>query len=273
MSVLHQFKLDGQVAVVTGGQGKLGGLWTQTLLEAGASVAVLDLPQAPISETQKQLQQTYGNNRVLFVKANITEKAELEAARDEIETQLGVVSILVNNAGIDQPPSQDVKMYHLYDVPQALFQQVLEVNITGAFMAMQVFGESMIAHRISGQIINIGSLYASVSPNTALYSHIPSDPPFLKPPAYGASKAALYNLTQFFATHWAPQGIRVNMLSPGGIEGGQDPQFKKKFCERVPMNRMGELQDLQGPLLFLASDASGYVTGINLKVDGGFTLW
>jgi NAD(P)-dependent dehydrogenase (short-subunit alcohol dehydrogenase family) len=112
-----------------------------------------------------------------------------------------------------------------------------------------------------------------VSPDAHFYDHLPSDPPFLKPPAYGASKAALVNLTRYFAAHWGPHGVRVNALSPGGVEGGQDPEFRRKFIARVPLGRMAAAQDLRGPLIFLASDASAYVTGIELRVDGGFTSW
>jgi NAD(P)-dependent dehydrogenase (short-subunit alcohol dehydrogenase family) len=124
-----------------------------------------------------------------------------------------------------------------------------------------------------GSIVNIGSLYAAVSPDARFYDHLPADPPFLKPPAYGASKAALVNLTRYLATHWAPRGVRVNALSPGGVEGGQDAEFKRKFVARVPLGRMAEPRDLSGPLIFLASDASSYVTGVELRVDGGFTAW
>jgi NAD(P)-dependent dehydrogenase (short-subunit alcohol dehydrogenase family) len=130
----------------------------------------------------------------------------------------------------------------------------------------------MVAAR-RGSIINIGSLYASVAPDPRFYDHIKSDPPFLKPPAYGASKAAVVNLTKYLATAWGPYGVRVNALSPGGVLGGQDEPFKRKFSDRVPLGRMAAYQDLIGPLQFLASDASAYVTGIELRVDGGFTAW
>jgi len=136
----------------------------------------------------------------------------------------------------------------------------------------QVFGAEMVkAGR--GSIVNIGSLYAAVSPDVKMYDHIEVDPPFLKPPMYGASKAALVNLTKYLATHWAPAGVRVNALSPGGVLGGQDEEFKRKFNGRVPMGRMAVDDDLAGPLVFLASAASSYVTGIELRVDGGFTAW
>ncbi len=117
--------------------------------------------------------------------------------------------------------------------------------------------------------MNIGSLYASVAPIPAFYDHI--EPPFTKPAAYGASKAAVVNLTRYYARLWGPHGVRVNALSPGGILGGQDPEFVRKYSERVPLGRMANPADLAGPLLFLASDASAYLTGHELRVDGGFT--
>src|SRR6185436_13762656 len=122
-----------------------------------------------------------------------------------------------------------------------------------------------------GSIVNIGSLYATVAPDPSFYSHLPGDPPFLKPAAYGASKAAVVNLTRYFARLWGPHGVRVNALSPGGVRGGQDAEFVRKYSERVPLGRMAEPDDLAGALLFLASDASAYVTGQELRVDGGFT--
>ena len=125
--------------------------------------------------------------------------------------------------------------------------------------------------RGGGSIVNIGSLYASRAPDPAFYDHLEVDPPFLKPPAYGASKAGLVSLTRYFARLWGPHGVRVNALSPGGVSAGQDAEFVRKYCERVPLGRMAEPADLGGPLLFLASDASRYLTGHELRVDGGFT--
>jgi NAD(P)-dependent dehydrogenase (short-subunit alcohol dehydrogenase family) len=269
---LDQFQLKSEVAVVTGGFGKLGAIWTQALLEAGAGVAVLDRPVVPPSVSQQKLQAQFGADKLRFYGADVTDKASLKQVREQIEGDFGIpAGILVNNAGIDQPP-EVVKTAYLYDIPIDGFTRVLDVNTTGAFLCMQVFGESML-RRGDGSIINIGSLYASVSPDARFYDHLATDPPFIKPPAYAASKAALVNLTRYFATHWGPQGIRVNALSPGGVEGGQDAEFKRKFNHRVPLGRLANLEDLTGPLLFLASKASKYVTGIELKVDGGFTAW
>lgn len=272
MSVLERLKLNNEVAVVTGAFGKLALVWVQTLLEGGAKVAAVDLPDAEPSEALQRLRVQYGDERLFLGEADVTDRKSLEIVRSAIEHALDPVSVLVNNAGIDQPPGANLQTYEPHTFPIEGFSRVFGVNVMGAVRCMQVFGEGM-ARRGRGSIINIGSLYASVSPNAALYDHLPTDPPFLKPPAYGASKAALVNLTKYYAAHWGPRGVRVNALSPGGVEGGQDPEFKRKFCERVPLGRMAQLEDLAGPLLFLASSASEYVTGIELKVDGGFTVW
>jgi NAD(P)-dependent dehydrogenase (short-subunit alcohol dehydrogenase family) len=265
------FDLNGNVAVVTGGLGRLGPVWSKALLEAGATVAVLDLPSATVPASFSSLLDAYGEKRLKLFRVDICEREALLEVRDRCIKEFGAPCILVNNAGIDQPPGP-ARTYRLEEVPPDLFQKVVSVNLFGAFQVTQIFGSEM-AKVGKGSIINIGSLYASVSPDAHFYDHILADPPFLKPPAYGASKAALVNLTKYFATHWGPYGVRVNVLSPGGVLGGQDELFKKKFCARVPMGRMAEHSDLLGPLIFLASDASSYVNGIELKVDGGFTAW
>lgn len=262
--------LTGQVAVVTGALGKLGPVWCQALLDAGAAVAGIDLAGAPMAPEFQALEKRNPAALRLY-RADVREPAALARARSQCEADLGVATVLVNNAGIDTPPGP-AKTYRIEDIPAEVFRGVLEVNLIGAFNALQVFGPPMVQLR-RGSIINIGSLYASVSPDARFYDHLGSDPPFLKPPAYGASKAALVNLTRYLSTHWGPLGVRVNALSPGGVEGNQDEAFKRKFTARVPLGRMAAARDLAGPLIFLASDASSYVTGIELLVDGGFTAW
>lgn len=260
----------GEVAVVTGADGLLGPVWVDALLEAGATVWGLDLKAENPGSALRSLQDRFGE-RLHLLKADVTSRPDLERARDIVLRKSGPAKILVASAGIDQPPRPGVG-WRVEDFPADDFKRVVDVNLGGAFLTCQVFGAPMIAAR-GGTIITIGSLYASVSPNEQNYDHLPSTPPFIKPPAYGASKEGLLNLTRYLAAHWGRHGIRVNMLSPGGIAGGQDPEFKRKFCARVPLARLGEHADLTGPLLFLASDASAYVTGQNLQVDGGYTLW
>jgi NAD(P)-dependent dehydrogenase (short-subunit alcohol dehydrogenase family) len=262
--------IDGRVAVVTGAFGRLGPVWCSALLDAGASVVGLDRPGATRSEAFAALERAAGG-RLRVYDGDVMDRASLEAVRERCVAEGEPPTVLVNNAGIDQPPGPAVT-YRIEDVPLDLFRGVVEVNLLGAFQASQVFGPGMVrAGR--GSIVNIGSLYASVSPDARFYSHLGADPPFLKPPAYGASKAGLLNLSRYLATHWGPFGVRVNALSPGGVEGGQDPDFKRKFTERVPLGRMAAPEDLRGPLIFLASDMSSYVTGTELRVDGGFTAW
>jgi len=269
--VTDPFSVRGEVAVVTGALGKLGPVWVETLLDGGARVFAIDRPGQEVTETFRALAEPFGSTlRLAF--ADVRDRVGLEAACRECVEHFGVPSILVNNAGIDQPPARLEKGYRLEEIPLEGNREVFEVNTLGLFLVTQVFGAHMVKAGC-GSVINIGSLYASVSPDARLYDHIPADPPFLKPPAYGASKAAVVNLTKYLATHWAPYGVRVNALSPGGVLGGQDEEFKRKFCARVPLGRMATYDDLRGPLLFLASRASAYVTGVELVVDGGFTAW
>jgi NAD(P)-dependent dehydrogenase (short-subunit alcohol dehydrogenase family) len=183
---------------------------------------------------------------------------------------VGPVEVLVNNAGIDQPPDAASSTYAIEDVPLDDFRKTVDVNLLGTFNGIQVFGARM-RDRGRGSIVNIGSVYASLAPDPRLYDHLEVDPPFLKPPAYGASKAGVVSLTKYFARLWGPSGVRVNALSPGGVTGGQDLEFVRKYTERTPLGRMAETDDLVAPLLFLASEASRYVTGQNLTVDGGLT--
>ncbi|MEA2148685.1 MAG: hypothetical protein QOD69_515 [Solirubrobacteraceae bacterium] len=229
--------LEGEVALVTGARGRLGPVWTAALQAAGAAVIAVDVEDA-----------------------DVRDRPSLVALRDRLDA---APTILVNNAGIDQPPDAGAGAVLDHDD----FLRVLDVNLAGAFNAMLVFGEPMAAAG-HGAIVNIGSLYASISPEPSFYDHMEG---FLKPPAYGASKAGLVQLTKYFARLWGPHGVRVNALSPGGVRGGQDGEFQRKYCARVPLGRMAEAEDLGGPLVFLASGAARYLTGHELRVDGGFT--
>ncbi len=265
------FSLDGQLAVVTGACGKLGPVWVEALLEAGAAVAAFELPGTKTSPAFAALEQAYGG-RVTRHDCDITDRASIAAALEAATAAHGTPAILVNNAGVDQPPDTGGARSAIEDVPVEQFRRMVEVNLLGTLQVSQVIGGAM-AKAGRGSIINIGSLYASVSPDQRFYDHMPGNLPFLKSPAYGASKAAVVNMTKYFSTLWGRAGVRVNTLSPGGVLGGQDADFKAKFGSRVPLGRMAEGADLKGPLVFLASTASSYVTGHELRVDGGFTAW
>lgn len=265
------FRLDNRIAVVTGACGKLGPVWAEALLDAGARVAALELAGAPASTAYQSLVRKEGN-RLRRFDCDVTDRRSIEAAASRIAGEMGDPAILVNNAGVDQPPDSGGNRSRIDDLPIEQFRRMVEVNLLGTFQVTQVIGGAM-AVRGEGSVINVGSLYAAVSPDQRFYAHLPGDLPFLKSPAYGASKAAVVNLTKYFATLWGPRGVRVNALSPGGVLAGQDEEFRTKYAARVPLGRMAHADDLRGPLLFLASHASSYVTGHELRVDGGFTAW
>jgi NAD(P)-dependent dehydrogenase (short-subunit alcohol dehydrogenase family) len=231
--------LRGRVAVVTGALGTLGPVWRTALAGAGMAVVGLDVRE--------------GEG---VLRGDVTDRGSLERVLAGLDEP---PSVLVNNAGIDVPPGAR---------GDASFRETVDVNLTGLYNSIEVFGTAM-RDAGRGSIVNIGSLYASIAPEPSFYDHI--EPPFTKPAAYGASKAGVVSLTRYYARLWGPHGVRVNAISPGGVAGDQDPEFRRKYCARVPLGRMAEPADLVGPLLFLASDASRYVTGHELRVDGGFT--
>jgi NAD(P)-dependent dehydrogenase (short-subunit alcohol dehydrogenase family) len=250
--------LAGRLAVVTGALGKLGRVWTTGLIEAGMSVVGIDLDGAT------------GSGTVPVERADVTDRAALERVRDRVTAEHGPPWALVNAAGIDAPPSAEARTWREEEVPLDDFRLTVDVNLAGTVNAIQVFGSAM-RDAGGGSIVNVGSLYASIAPDPSLYDHLGLDPPFLKPAAYGASKAGVINVTRYFARLWGPHGVRVNALTPGGVLADQDSEFVRKYSERVPLGRMAEASDLVGPLLFLLSDDSRYVTGHELRVDGGFT--
>lgn len=266
-----RFRLDGQVAVVTGACGKLGPVWVGALVDAGARVAALDLAGVSPSNAFTTVAASAGRSVQRF-DCDITNRESIEQAAAAVTRELGVARVLVNNAGVDQPPDKAGARHHLHELPLQQIRAMMEVNLLGTLQVMQVFGAAM-AEQGGGSIVNIGSLYASVSPDPGFYSHLAGNAPFLKSPGYGASKAGVVALSKYFATHWADRGVRVNTLSPGGVLAAQDEEFRAKYGARVPLRRMAVDEDLKGPLIFLASTASSYVTGHELRVDGGFTAW
>jgi NAD(P)-dependent dehydrogenase (short-subunit alcohol dehydrogenase family) len=253
------WRLDGQVAIVTGAAGRLGRAFVAAFADAGATPVGLD-----VAASEDDL-------GFRLETADVTDRGSLTEASERIEREVGPVAVLVNNAGIDQPPDAAAQTYAIEDVSLDDFRQTVDVNLIGTFNATQVFGSHM-RDRGRGSIVNIGSVYASHAPDPRLYDHMDADPPFLKPPAYGASKAGVLAVTKYFARLWGANGVRVNALSPGGVAADQDPEFVRKYSERVPLGRMAEPEDLVGPLLFLATSASGYLTGQEIRADGGFGI-
>lgn len=262
--------LDGTVAVVVGAGGRLGPVWVDALLGAGARVVGVDIRDG--DPALRTVVEAHRPERFTMLIADVTEPNSLHRALEDCVAFAGHPGVLVNNAGIDQPPSADGTSWTFDEIPDEVSARILAVNGHGTLRACQVFGAAM-ARRGRGSIINIGSLYGGLAPDPRLYEHLPVRPPFLKPPAYGMSKASVASLTRYLAALWGPAGVRVNTLTPGGVRGQQDVGFLEKFEARVPLRRMARPDDLVGPLLFLASDLGSYVTGIELSVDGGYGCW
>jgi NAD(P)-dependent dehydrogenase (short-subunit alcohol dehydrogenase family) len=269
------FELAGTRAIVTGACGLLGPHHARALLEAGADVALVDLDARACAELAGRLGREHGGRRVLGAGCDVTDPDALARLRDLVAAELGPVDVLVNNAAVDdkvERPEDGPDASRFERFPLERFRRTLDVNVTGTFLACQVLGAPM-AGRGRGSIVNVASTYGLVAPDQALYRRPDGTQAFWKGPAYPTSKAAVLGLTRFLAAYWGPAGVRVNALSPGGIENGQEPWFQERYAARTPLGRMGRRGELAGALVFLASAASSYVTGANLVVDGGWTSW
>lgn len=269
-----RFALGAQVAVVTGALGLLGREHVRALAEAGARVAVSDIDLEGCRALAEQVSQETGV-RGLGVQLDVTDPASVAAARARIEEVLGPVHTLVNNAAINdkfESPEAAAEASKFENYSLELWKKSLDVNVTGVFVCCQGFGPGM-AERGAGSIINIASTYGIVAPDQSLYVRPDGSQPFFKTPSYPTTKGAVLQLTRFLASYWGGRGVRVNALSPGGVEAGQEPYFIEAYGRRTPLGRMARPDDYRGAVVFLASDASAYMTGANLVVDGGFTAW
>ena len=249
------FSLEGRVAVVTGGAGQLGAEIVRGLEERGAQVAVFDLAAERF-------------------RVDVTDRAAIEAATDEVAREWGVPHVLVNAAAVDSPPDappEEVGPVESY--PEESFDQVMDVNVKGTFLCCQVVGARMAAEG-RGSIVNVSSVYGMLSPVQDIYDfRRRGGETFFKPVAYSVSKSALYNLTRYLATYWAKSGVRVNTLTLAGVWNDQPEEFLDAYTARMPLGRMADVREVVGPVVFLASDASSYVTGANLVADGGWSSW
>jgi NAD(P)-dependent dehydrogenase (short-subunit alcohol dehydrogenase family) len=249
------FSLRDRVAVVTGGEGQLGGEIVRALEERGARVAAFDLQ----------------NERF---RVDVTDRAAVDAATEEVVREWGTPHVLVNAAALDSPPdapAEEVGPVESY--PESSFDEVMNVNVKGTLLCCQAIGSRMAAEG-RGSIVNVSSVYGMLSPVQDLYEfRRRGGEEFYKPIAYSVSKSALYNLTRYLATYWAKSGVRVNTLTLAGVWNGQPQEFLDAYAERIPVGRMADVKEVVGPVVFLASDASSFVTGANLVADGGWSAW
>lgn len=264
------FSLNNKVAVVTGALGLLGRQHCLALSEAGAVVVVCDLDEDASKDFAFSLE---GDS--MGAGTDITSPESVKELKDRILEKYKKIDILVNNAAINdmfENPSAASELSKFENYPLELWKKSLSVNITGTFLCSQVLGSQMAAQG-SGSIINIASTYGIVAPDQSLYKKKDGSQEFYKSPAYPATKGAVISFTKFLAAYWGGKGVRVNCLSPGGVENNQENFFIDNYSGRTPLGRMAAPSDYKGAIVFLASEASAYMTGANLIIDGGWTAW
>ncbi len=262
------FAVDGEVVVITGATGQLGRQYAGAFLQRGARVVGLDLKPSPVID---EFVVKYCDH-FKFVTCDITRIGNLRDALEVIRGLFGEPTVLINNAAIDSPPDAPIDETGPFeDYPDASWDRVMDVNVKGTYLACKVFGAAMAANR-HGSIINVASIYGVVSPDQSIYEYRRQrGETFYKPVAYAVSKSALLNLTRYLAAYWGKTGVRVNTLVIAGVENGQDVEFMKAYCGRIPIGRMANQDEYNGAVVFLASAASGYMTGAQLVIDGGWT--
>jgi len=265
---MPEHDLSGEIAVLTGGAGILGARFARALAVRGARVALVDVDVAKAGSVADEINSDL-EGRVSSYGADISEHDSMIELHARIESEIGDATILINNAA-----AKSENFFAPFEsFPLEDWEQVLRVNTTGVMLGCQVIGGSM-ARRGKGSIINLLSIYGIVAPDQRIYEGSQYEGRAINTPAvYSASKAAVWGLTRYLATYWADKGVRVNAITPGGVFSGQNDTFVWRYSARVPMGRMADRDELCGAVVFLSSSASSYMTGQNLVVDGGLTVW
>lgn len=268
MPVDQLFDVENEIIVITGAGGQLGIEYSLGFLRRGCKVVGLDVRSSgPIVALKTEFPSDF-----FFYQTDITSKVALESVLEVISASIGIPTVLVNNAGLDSPPSAPPEETGPFeDYPEDSWDKVIDVNLKGVFLCCQVFGGAM-ASAGKGSIINIASIYGVVSPDQSIYQYKHQrGEVFFKPVAYSASKGGIPNLSRYLAVYWAKKNVRVNTLTIAGVFNHQDSEFLAAYCGRIPIGRMADKDEYIGAVLFMASRASSYMTGSNLVIDGGWT--
>lgn len=268
------FSLEGKTAIVTGALGLLGQEHCRALSAAGARVVIADIDRNACDAFARTMR-TELVCEAMGVELDVTSAEAVLKARDAVLKKWPSIDVLINNAAFNDKVEGTVSkatQSRLKEYPLELWKKMLDVNVTGVFLCSQVFGGVMAAQG-SGSIVNISSPYGVVAPDQSLHRKPDGTQTFYETAAFPTAKGAVLSFTRFLAAYWGSAGVRVNALSPGGVENGQERDFVVRYANRTPLGRMARRSDFWGAIQFLASDASAYMTGANLIVDGGWTVW
>ena len=268
-NIIDKFRLDNKVVILTGSAGRIGQRFSHVISDAGAHVVLVDTQEKSNKKLENELKSRYNTNPSSF-KIDITKKHSVIELQKSVLKKYKKVDILVNNAH-SIPRTHPKRDAPFEDYPLELWDEAISSNLRGIFLCSQEFGKIMLKQK-KGVIINISSIYGMVGPDQRIYGKSRLDSPAF----YSATKGAVVNLTRYLAAYWHQKNIRVNTLTLGGVFDPnlhKDKNFVKNYSNKTIIGRMGKKEDFDGALLFLASDASEYVTGSNIVVDGGWTAW
>lgn len=277
MSIFEQFKITGKVIVITGAAGLIGRRHTEAVLEGEGIPVLLDIFEEPLQKVKEEFLSRYPQARIETYVADITDRKCLESIRDELLSRYGHIDGLINNAANNpkvEGGSKNLGAIRFHNLPLSIWEDDMKVGLTGAFLCCQIFGYEM-EKRKQGVIINISSDYGVISPNQNIYKKegVPEEEQTVKPVSYSVVKHGIMGLTKYLATYWAKSGVRVNTLCPASLSNGQDEEFVKKISELIPMGRMSRPDEYPATVLYMLSDASSYMTGATVILDGGRTIW
>lgn len=259
------FNFENEIVVITGSNGQLGLQYVHAFLQRSAKVIGLDISHNKNSKIIEHRNYSY-------FQCNVTSQKSIENALSYTLKNIGSPTVLINNAAIDSPPDAPISETGPFEnYPESSWDNVMDVNVKGVYLMCKIFGGTMALNK-KGSIINVSSIYGVVSPDQNIYDYRRKKGEiFYKPVAYSVSKSAILNLTRYLANYWAKKNIRVNTLVLAGVFNNQNEAFLDAYCKKIPIGRMAYPDEYNGPILFLASNASSYMTGAELRVDGGWT--